>query len=120
MRRAIDDDQVNVEAIQPPKAPNLSPSDTAVYRGLAAALRARMPNVEVTPTILTGASDSWVFRRYGLHSYGFSPFVIDAGELFRIHGIDERVSVENVRAGVRTYTELLLHLYGRANASAAR
>lgn len=35
-----------------------------------------------------------------------------ASELFRIHGIDERISVENIRAGVRTYAELLLDLYG--------
>jgi acetylornithine deacetylase/succinyl-diaminopimelate desuccinylase-like protein len=111
VRRTIDDDQVDVDAIQPPKAPNLSSTDTEVYAALAAVLRARMPNVDVTPAILTGASDSWVFRRYGLHSYGFSPFVLDEGELFRIHGTDERVSVENVRAGVRTYTELLLRLY---------
>jgi len=71
-----------------------------------------MPNVSVTPAILTGSSDSWVFRRSGLHSYGFSPFVLDEGELFRIHGVDERISLENVRAGVRAYTELLVALLG--------
>lgn len=113
-RRVIDDDQVELEAVQPPKAPNLSPTDTTLYRALADALRCRMPNARVTPAILTGASDSWVFRRYGLHSYGFSPFVLDEGELFRIHGVDERVSLENVRAGLRTYTELLLQLSGPA------
>jgi acetylornithine deacetylase/succinyl-diaminopimelate desuccinylase-like protein len=112
VRRTIDDDQVTVETLRPPKLPNLSSTDTAVYRALAGTLQSRMPNVEVTPAILTGASDSWVFRRYGLQSYGFSPFVLDEGELFRIHGIDERVSIENIRAGVRAYTELLLALYG--------
>ena len=111
VRSVIDDDQVSVHTMQPPKLPNLSSTDTPVYRALAAALQSRMRNVDVTPAILTGASDSWVFRRYGLLSYGFSPFVLDEGELFRIHGVDERVSVENVRAGVRTYTELLLNLY---------
>jgi acetylornithine deacetylase/succinyl-diaminopimelate desuccinylase-like protein len=112
VRRVIDDDQVTVETMQPPKLPNLSSTNTSVYRALETALRRRIPDVEVTPAILTGASDSWVFRRHGLHSYGFSPFVLEESELFRIHGIDERVSVENVRAGVRTYTELLLNLYG--------
>ncbi len=110
VRQTIDDDQVDVEVTEPPKAPNLSPTDTAVYRALADSLRARMPNVSVTPAILTGSSDSWVFRRYGLHSYGFSPFVLDEGELFRIHGVDERVSLENIRSGVRAYAELLLAL----------
>jgi acetylornithine deacetylase/succinyl-diaminopimelate desuccinylase-like protein len=110
--RTIDDDQVEVEVTRPPGAPNLSSTDTAVYRALADSLRARMPNVSVTPAILTGSSDSWVFRRAGLHSYGFSPFVLDEGELFRIHGVDERISLENVRAGVRAYTELVLAVLG--------
>jgi acetylornithine deacetylase/succinyl-diaminopimelate desuccinylase-like protein len=108
VRRRIDDDEVEVEIVRPPRHPNVSPTDTPLYRALADSLRRRMPNVAVTPAILTGFSDSWVFRRYGLASYGFSPFVLDEGELFRIHGIDERISLENVRTGVRAYTELLL------------
>ena len=112
VRRVIDDDQVEVQVAGASRAPNRSPTDTPVYRALAECLRARMPNVSVTPAILTGASDSWVFRRSGLHSYGFSPFVLDETELFRIHGVDERISLENVRAGVRAYTELLLALLG--------
>jgi carboxypeptidase PM20D1 len=86
--------------------------DTPLYHRLADVLRRRLPNVVVTPAILTGFSDSWVFRRYGLQSYGFSPFVLDEGELFRIHGIDERISLENVRAGVRAYTELVVDVLG--------
>jgi len=112
VRRVIDDDQVEVEVPRPPKAPTLSPTDTDVYRALADSLRARMPNVSVTPAILTGSSDAWVFRRAGLHAYGFSPFVLDEGELFRIHGADERISLENVRAGVRAYAELLVAALG--------
>jgi acetylornithine deacetylase/succinyl-diaminopimelate desuccinylase-like protein len=112
VRRIIEDDQVEVTAVRPPKTPNLSPIDTPVYQALADALRRRMPNVSVTPAILTGLSDSWVFRRSGLQSYGFSPFVLDESELFRVHGVDERVSLENIRAGVRTYTEVLLELLG--------
>ena len=39
---------------------------------------------------------------------GYSPFVLDDGELRRIHGNDERVSVDDVVAGARVYTEMLL------------
>ena len=112
VRRAIDDDQVDVTITSPAKRPNLSPTDTVLYKELAAALQRRMPNVSVTPVVLTGLSDSWVFRRHGLHSYGFSPFVLDEAELFRVHGIDERVSLENLRAGVRAYAELLIAILG--------
>lgn len=53
-------------------------------------------------------TDNWVFRRCGLHGYGWSPFVLDDGEWARVHGNDERISLENLRSGVRSYTEMLL------------
>jgi acetylornithine deacetylase/succinyl-diaminopimelate desuccinylase-like protein len=112
VRRRIDDDQVEVEITGAARRPTLSSTETFVYRTLEKALRRRVPNVVVTPAILTGFSDSWVFRRCGLDSYGFSPFVLDESELFRIHGVDERISLENVRAGVRAHAELLLDALG--------
>jgi acetylornithine deacetylase/succinyl-diaminopimelate desuccinylase-like protein len=39
---------------------------------------------------------------------GIPAGVIHEGELFRIHGSDEHISLENVRAELRAYTELLL------------
>ena len=51
-------------------------------------------------------------RRCGLHGYGFSPFIIEEDELQKIHGNDERISLENVREGVRAYVELLRNVAG--------
>ena len=68
VRRRIDDDQVEVGVVHPPRHPNRSPTD--------------------------------------------SPFVLDEAELFRIHGIDEQISLAKVRAGVRAYAELLLAALG--------
>jgi acetylornithine deacetylase/succinyl-diaminopimelate desuccinylase-like protein len=66
----------------------------------------------VAPEVLVAFTDSWVFRRCGLHGYGWSPLVLDEEELLRIHGNDERVSLENLRAGARSYTEMLLAVAG--------
>jgi acetylornithine deacetylase/succinyl-diaminopimelate desuccinylase-like protein len=41
-------------------------------------------------------------------SAGFSPFVLEADEMARVHGNDERISLDNVRAGVRAYADLLM------------
>jgi acetylornithine deacetylase/succinyl-diaminopimelate desuccinylase-like protein len=76
------------------------------------ALRRRAPGVVVAPMILVAFTDNWVFRRCGLHGYGFSPFVIDESELQRIHGNDERISLENLREGVRVYAEMLRDVAG--------
>jgi len=112
VRRAVADPNVQVQFARDPKVPNLSPPDTELYKAMADTLRRRAPGAVVAPMILVAFTDNWVFRRAGLHGYGFSPFVIEEEELQRIHGNDERISLENLREGVRAYTELLLNVAG--------
>jgi acetylornithine deacetylase/succinyl-diaminopimelate desuccinylase-like protein len=38
--------------------------------------------------------------------------VLDDNEWGRVHGNDERISLENVREGTRAYTEMLLQIAG--------
>src|SRR3989454_203740 len=108
IRRVIDDDRVEVTITGEAKVPNLSPADTELYKALADTLRRRAPGAVVAPEILVAFTDNWVFRRCGLHGYGWSPFIMDEGEWHRVHGNDERLSLENIRAGARAYVEMLL------------
>jgi acetylornithine deacetylase/succinyl-diaminopimelate desuccinylase-like protein len=112
VRGVIADEHVQVSIAREPKIPNLSPPDTELYKAMADALRRRAPGVVVAPMILVAFTDNWVFRRCGLHGYGFSPFVMEEAELQRIHGNDERISLENLREGVRVYTEMLRDVAG--------
>jgi acetylornithine deacetylase/succinyl-diaminopimelate desuccinylase-like protein len=112
VRRVIADPNVGVEIAREPKIPNLSPPDTELYKAMADALRRRAPGAVVAPMIFVGFTDNWVFRRCGLHAYGFGPFVLEEDEWQRIHGNDERISLENVREGVRAYTEMLAEVAG--------
>jgi len=112
IRRVIDDDRVEVTITGEAKVPNLSPADTELYKALADTLRRRAPGAVVAPEILVAFTDNWVFRRCGLHGYGWSPFIMDEGEWHRVHGNDERLSLENIRAGARAYVEMLLDVAG--------
>jgi acetylornithine deacetylase/succinyl-diaminopimelate desuccinylase-like protein len=109
VREVVADERVEVALVNPPpKIPNASPPDTALYKALTAALARRAPGVVVAPDILVGFTDNWVFRNCGLHGYGFSPFVLGDEEWRRVHGNDERISLENLEEGVRVHTEMLL------------
>ena len=108
VRGVIADDRIEVTTVREPKLANMSPPDTELYKALADALRARAPGAVVAPGIMVAFTDNWVFRTLGVHGYGWSPFVLDDDEFRRIHGNDERVSLDNVRAGARSYTEMLL------------
>jgi len=112
VRGVIADDRIEVTTVREPKLPNMSPPDTELYKALADAMRTRAPGTVVAPAIMVGFTDNWVFRGLGLHGYGWSPFVLDEDGFMRIHGNDERISLDNVRAGARSYTELLLAVAG--------
>ena len=110
VRAAIADDAVEVTVVSPPKRPNMSPPDTEMYKSLTAALERRVPGAVVAPRILTGFTDNWTFREMGLQAYGFSPIVVDDEDGKRVHGNDERISLENMREGTRLYLEMLLEM----------
>ena len=51
------------------------------------------------PSVSSGFTDSRVFRKHGITSYGFIPILLEASEAMTIHGHDERITVENLRLG---------------------
>jgi len=84
-------------------APSGSPSDTPLYRTMEKALKEFEPNCSVVPYMQTGGTDSRFLRDVGSVCYGFHPQKIDMplDEFWKlIHGIDERISVQNLVFGV--------------------
>jgi acetylornithine deacetylase/succinyl-diaminopimelate desuccinylase-like protein len=88
----------------------VTPSDTAFFQALSETLQALGPAGLVTPYLSPGTTDSRFFRQAGMRAYGFVPMILDAGELNRIHGIDERVSTANLRWGMQVVFETLRRL----------
>lgn len=103
LHRIFDDPGVEIERIMA-FTPAISPTDNDAYRTLEAVTRRNFPNASVLPGMLMAFTDSHFFRDLGIASYGFSPFLIPAGES-GIHGNDERISIENIRRGTRVMTE---------------
>lgn len=110
LRAVIKDIRVAVEAEDMPLAHPSSDSATDFYYALAATLQTVAPPGLVTPYLTPGATDSRFFRRAGMKAYGFMPMLLDAQELSRIHGVDERISLANLRFGVRVVFETLSRL----------
>lgn len=104
IRHVISDPDVSVDVLLnfPPSA---SPTQTQLYAALQqVAERAHVP---VVPSVLSGFTDSHYFREKGITSYGFVPFALTEDEGSREHGVNERLSTENLREGTRRLLELL-------------
>jgi len=102
----VNDRSIEIETIMG-FTPAVSSTDTDVFRAIEAVSQKHFPGSHVTPAVLTGFTDSHFFRDMGIASYGFEATIIPTAEQGRVHGNDERISVENVKRGVRMTFEIL-------------
>jgi acetylornithine deacetylase/succinyl-diaminopimelate desuccinylase-like protein len=82
--------------------PSESTANTPLYELIVNVLEEFEPGCVAAPILLTGGTDSRFFRRIGSVCYGFQPLRADMpyGEMLKtIHGIDERISIENLVFG---------------------
>ncbi len=89
---------------------NESTTQTPLYGAITGVLKEFEPNCGVTPTLTTGGTDSHFFREKGSICYGFHPMRPDEpnDELEkRMHGIDERITIENLVFGTSIFYEVV-------------
>ncbi len=67
----------------------------------------------VVPMMIAGFTDSHYFRQKGLDCYGFVPIESTQAEMRGVHGVNERIGVKELGAGVRRMIELLKLIGGR-------
>lgn len=73
----------------------------------------QFPGAEVTPYLFQAGTDAGAWRTRGVPVYGIYPYAIDAEDLTRMHGNDERVSVQSLRQGTQMIYETLVDVAAR-------
>jgi acetylornithine deacetylase/succinyl-diaminopimelate desuccinylase-like protein len=109
LERTIADPEVKIEPLLA-FASTASPGDSGFVHAVRAMSETDLHGAPVVPSVITGFTDSHWFRSLGIASYGFVPFVLDEQEERTVHGIDERVSIENLTDGVRRLLVVLRSL----------
>lgn len=114
MRRVVADTNVALKMAWNPSAPIPESSDTtALFRSLATAAQATYPGAEVTPYLFQAGTDAAAWRSRGVPVYGIYPYAISAEDLKRMHGNDERVSIEALRKGTEMIYRTLVDVAGK-------
>jgi len=81
--------------------PTPSGYNTDYFRGIRDVVRdMEGKHMPVLPYITTGATDLRYFRDQGITAYGFFPITLSSDEIIRMHGKNERISVENIHKGL--------------------
>jgi acetylornithine deacetylase/succinyl-diaminopimelate desuccinylase-like protein len=85
------------------------PFEGSLVEAMKSALLAEDPGAAVLPYCLSGGTDNKAFSRLGIRGYGFAPLQLPPGLDFAgmFHGVDERVPLEALKFGVRTFDRFL-------------
>lgn len=84
-----------------PPAPIPSPQDGIGFVLIEQVCGEMFPGVPVLPYLSPGMSDATRFRKAGIPTYGLIPFPLEEDEVWRIHGKDERISLEALMTGLK-------------------
>jgi acetylornithine deacetylase/succinyl-diaminopimelate desuccinylase-like protein len=111
LKAAIDDPTITITAIERPAgAPQGSmPLDYEMYATLSGVSKRLWPAATVLPYMSTGATDSEYLRDLGIKAYGIG-LPMDASDEMRMHGDDERISIEGLAQGTRFLYEVVKEL----------
>jgi acetylornithine deacetylase/succinyl-diaminopimelate desuccinylase-like protein len=106
---SIDPENIEMEILQI-QDPTVSKVNTSLYNTIESVLRDFSPVSISSPLLMTGGTDSRFFRKRGKICYGFQPRLPEK-PYHRIvkseHGIDERISINNLVFGVSILYEVV-------------
>lgn len=96
---------LSVQCMEEPGA--LSPASGPAWDALCTAIAVHFPGTVIVPSLLAGGTDARRMEALCPQVYRFSPFILTQDELLRVHGVDERLSLENLNRGVAFFRQML-------------
>ncbi len=110
LRQRIDDEQIEVEVQESSPPSGVAPLDSPFYQAASRAIARHVPGAGLFPLLVPGGTDGRYFRQRGYPAYGFGPMVLEAEDIGRMHGIDERISLDNLVLGVKMARDIIREL----------
>ena len=103
----IDDAAIEVR-ISGNEATKVSGIDNWQFAAIQQAARNVYGEAVIAPYLMVAGSDAKHYDLVTDHTYRFLPVRLEANDLNRMHGTNERVSVENYLGAIRFYVEMVM------------
>ena len=110
VRQTIDDPRVQVRSLAEGRNPSpVSPSTSAAFEMVAQSIRAVSPEADliVAPYLSIGGTDAKHFTGLSDNVYRFIGWKVGPDDLDRVHGINERLAIEEYARSIRFYAQVL-------------
>ncbi len=112
VRKTINDERVTVEVLDATTACDPSPISETHAFGFEVLQKTTLevfPGCVVAPSVVLAHTDSYHFTDVADNIYRFQPILLAKSDLKRVHGINERLSIENYKRMIRFYRQLILN-----------
>jgi len=111
VRKVVNDPRIEVRPMAE-KIQGASPVagiDSKSFFTIQKTIRQVFPSVVVAPSLVLGASDSRHFAVLTRDVYRFVPLILKGEDMARLHGINERISVDNYLQIIKFYRQLIIN-----------
>jgi carboxypeptidase PM20D1 len=107
VRRAVADDQVQIDVIEQHEPSPVSPFDDEAFRLIESTISEVFPDAVPAPYVMMAATDSRFFTTICDRVYRFAPFRMTKAQRESIHAYDEHLGVGAYVDGVHWYRRLI-------------
>ena len=107
VRDVIDDPEIEIMQGKGSPASAVASTESEGYADLVAAIGVVYPDAVVAPGLVLGGTDSSHYGRIADDAYRFAPLDLDISDSARMHGVNERIGVENYARCIDFYEALI-------------
>ena len=113
IEKTINDSRVSIKKESfPNEATSVSDINSEGFKQIEKTMKQVFKNTLVAPALMIGATDEKHYTKISNNLFRFLPVIADADDLKRIHGMNEKISVENFKDCIRFYRQLMLNSSG--------
>ena len=99
---------ITVKKIRTASEPSrVSATDTFGFAVINKTIRQVLPDAAVAPSLVVTGTDSKHYETISENNYRFVPMRVGPEDIKRIHGVDERIGIENYSEIIRFYAQVL-------------
>jgi carboxypeptidase PM20D1 len=109
VKKVIDDKRVKISTTEHfvDEPSDISNPHSKSFRKVQSTISSCFHDVLVAPYLTLGSTDARHFGKLTKHIYRFVPFRLSKSDLSRIHGINERISIENYHESINFYIHMI-------------
>lgn len=109
LRSLIDDDRVELTVLEGASEPSaISSTESPAFRLIADQILVSYPQAIAAPALMIARTDSRHYSAISSSICKISPVLLDGPDSKRIHGVNERISLENLENAIRFYRNVLV------------